>query len=789
MSDNQHFKVSSFIKDIIGRDLVTNEYAAIFELVKNSLDASATTVDIIFDMENSNITIVDDGLGMSAKDINDKWLFVAYSDKAVRRQETYRDKITPPTQFAGSKGIGRFACDTLGEKLELYTRTEGSPTVSNLIIDWTDFEQNNTDEFQKVDVILNEEASFPNITGITTPKMHGTMLLITKARHKWDKKNIKKLRSELTKLIDPFGTTQHATISIRLNNSSELFDQQEFSDLTGPIGNNVADILKEKTSRIDVVIKDDIILTTLFDRGKQIYKIEEPLPYEELKGCTIHGEIYYLNKSAKQSFTSRMGVQPVKFGSIFLFLNKFRISPIGDELDDTFGLNRRSQQGQKRYFGTRDVLGRVDVSAPPKLFREVSSRDAGLVEDAHSRALFEAIRKHMIFRLERYVVGVNWPDRFDKFRDTPEGLESDEARERILAIIGGIARSKEIKILYYDKDLIQVSDDVDEATSRTLRDISDLAKSSGDNFLYEKVESARKRIEELKSSREEALKVAAQAQRERERADAKIERLEQQAAFLESSLDVDVDKVQLLMHEAIIHVNHVESAVANASRDVNDLSSQIHTLIKNNSENKELGQSSKLEDSLISMRSVSKTALTSLASATLSTERLKTILSLAPNIKFNLDTGKIRGDLLKFLDELFKVRLAGLEGMPKANFDNGGLTLKRKFSPVDIAIVVNNLLDNSRKAKATSVFFKAVKKGKNSVAILVTDDGLGIDRNRVNPSKIFERGYTSSPRGTGLGLYNVRKIIEEMGGKIILLDNEGRADFEITLPEETEIEP
>ena len=35
------FRISSHLKDIIGRDLVTNQFVAIFELVKNSFDAGA----------------------------------------------------------------------------------------------------------------------------------------------------------------------------------------------------------------------------------------------------------------------------------------------------------------------------------------------------------------------------------------------------------------------------------------------------------------------------------------------------------------------------------------------------------------------------------------------------------------------------------------------------------------------------------------------------------------------------------------------------------------------------
>ena len=88
-----------------------------------------------------------------------------------------------------------------------------------------------------------------------------------------------------------------------------------------------------------------------------------------------------------------MKVRPAEFGSIFLFLNNFRVFPIGEEYDDTFGINRRKQQGQSRRLGTRDILGRVDVFAPPRMFREASSRDAGLIEDAHSRELLRCNSK------------------------------------------------------------------------------------------------------------------------------------------------------------------------------------------------------------------------------------------------------------------------------------------------------------------------------------------------------------------------------------------------------------
>ena len=43
------FRISSFLKDLIGRELITDEFVAVFELVKNSFDANAKTVKVIFE--------------------------------------------------------------------------------------------------------------------------------------------------------------------------------------------------------------------------------------------------------------------------------------------------------------------------------------------------------------------------------------------------------------------------------------------------------------------------------------------------------------------------------------------------------------------------------------------------------------------------------------------------------------------------------------------------------------------------------------------------------------------
>lgn len=773
MTKPETFRISSHLKDIIGRDLVTNEFVAIFELVKNSIDAGATRVDIEFDPEENSISLIDNGRGMSDADIREKWLFVAYSEKALSSPDNYRDKIKPAGQFAGSKGIGRFACDTLGEKLELYSRASTGGQIAVLEVDWTRFERDSTDEFQKVKVSLGSVEAFPKVYCAKPITDRGTMLVIKDTRQEWDEESIGRLRRDLAKLIDPFGTSSHVTVSTWLLDGAD----EAIDGVDGPVGNDIADLLRDKTSRIEVKISDDTIHTTLFDRGRKIYEIQEPSLYGDLADCEVSGQIFFLNRSAKHTFTSRMGVRPVEFGSVFLFLNGFRISPIGDENDDTLGLNRRKQQGQSRYLGTRDIIGRVDVSARPKLFREVSSRDAGLVEDARSRALYKAILTHMIFRLERYVVGVNWKDSSDQSRDTAEGLETDRARERVLGIVGALAKSKDVEILYYDRELVRVSDDPDQITEDALKAMSAVAESRGDTSLLGQIEDARKRIEELKASRDEARQAAQRAMEERARADARIAALVKQAAFLGSSHDVDVERVQLLMHQAAIHVGHVRSAIANAAHEARDLMKAA--VLPDGAEDID-----DVEDLMAAIRQSARRISASIAGASLSGDRLRTVLSFAPNIRVDLETDKVHGDLARFLTEYFDVRLVGIPDMPTATFEASDVELVREFSPVDVAVLVDNLLDNARKAKATKIEFFASRKGPNSLLIRVVDDGLGIDEQRVDPSMLFERGYSGSANGTGLGLYSVRQILEGMGGTIELVGDGSRADFEIVIPGE-----
>jgi two-component system sensor kinase FixL len=116
------------------------------------------------------------------------------------------------------------------------------------------------------------------------------------------------------------------------------------------------------------------------------------------------------------------------------------------------------------------------------------------------------------------------------------------------------------------------------------------------------------------------------------------------------------------------------------------------------------------------------------------------------------------------------------------------LALDRKLAPVmadsiGIAQVLINLISNARDAGAHSVRFEteAAPDRPGVVRMSVVDDGGGIAPEVA--ANLFNPFYTTKSKGTGLGLWLSRRIIQNFGGTIELASGDrGGAIFIITLP-------
>jgi signal transduction histidine kinase len=96
--------------------------------------------------------------------------------------------------------------------------------------------------------------------------------------------------------------------------------------------------------------------------------------------------------------------------------------------------------------------------------------------------------------------------------------------------------------------------------------------------------------------------------------------------------------------------------------------------------------------------------------------------------------------------------------------------------------VMNNIVQNAREsAGPTGKVLVTLGKNKNGEAVIeVCDSGQGISKARE--VQLFEPFYTTKPRGTGLGLFLSRQLMEHMGGELRLSAHKGRlggAEFQL----------
>jgi signal transduction histidine kinase len=102
--------------------------------------------------------------------------------------------------------------------------------------------------------------------------------------------------------------------------------------------------------------------------------------------------------------------------------------------------------------------------------------------------------------------------------------------------------------------------------------------------------------------------------------------------------------------------------------------------------------------------------------------------------------------------------------------------------PEQMRSMIENLVGNAVKYARSAVHVEVSQDG-NGLTFTVADDGPGIPD--VYQEKIFEEYYQApgSVKGTGLGLFSVKKVVDNHGGGVIVSSlPDGGTRFEITLP-------
>jgi len=351
---NLQFTVDSLLLGEIGERLVTKNYIALAELVKNAFDADAPSITIRFINagmeqveEESKIIISDTGSGMNFRQIQEFWMRIATPNKL-------REPITPRfgRKKAGSKGIGRFACARLAKKLILESvgkRKDNGFDHTRVVFNWDEYKPGTT-----LTAVNNTYS-----TEILTHGPTGTTLRLIGLRDLWKESEFNVLRRQILGLS--IASTAKREDFEEDPGFNIILDAPDFEKGIGPISEQVMNagwgrlkgsVLQDGTTTLELEASQ--IGKTRFEFTEKFEKI----PGTEFDVAIIWNRKDYCRDSKTLALYTINDIFENRSG-IKVFLDGFRVYPYGDVDDDWLGIDKR----QARRLGKTDpVFERISKS-------------------------------------------------------------------------------------------------------------------------------------------------------------------------------------------------------------------------------------------------------------------------------------------------------------------------------------------------------------------------------------------------------------------------------------------
>lgn len=771
METTLHFKTNTLLKNLVGKDLINDDNIAIVELVKNSYDAESDNVLVRFtgfsskevSTEASRIVVVDEGVGMDITDIRDKWLNIAYSEKSTLKQED-------GAYLAGNKGIGRFSCDRLGEHLDLLTRKKRGDLL-HLRINWPDFEiegkKDLTIQEISLEIAIVNDAQAARLAGLPKFPKVGTALVISKLRSTWNRERLREVKTALEKFLNPnqLFLRNQFRINLSVPDLEKADARKTYPErIHGEIQNQIFDKLKFNSTYIDAQISGDIstVRTVLYHEGDKVFELaERNEAYDQL--ANTHVVIYYLNPYKKAYFKRQTGVRLVDFGSIFLFLNGFRIAPYGDRGDDWLGLDVRKTQGTTRYLSSRDIVGRIEITDNGDRFKPVSSRE-GLKKTASFNQLRDAFFLDTLRKLEKFVVdGLDWdsvPQTLRQELANNEGLDWkntaeqyveswERKQQRIVLSITTLIGSSPDRIIkfWFNPILLEgVYESRQEEVKKLLVDLEGIEPEKFDPKLKTSLSKFRVLIKEKDEEAKAAKSAAADLRVVVAQKDEKISKLEgetetyrAQTLFFQQATTLDVKQLMAYHHQINLDATIVDNYLSKA---IKELRNTINT----------------------------QSVLENLQKASFANKRISATAQFASKASFRAGTKKEPTDIPAFFEQyLLNVAKDFLAAGLKLEVSNAAQEpFEIKASRVELSVLIDNIISNANKAQARKLTVGISKVSTNVLRISFVDDGRGLSKELPGIDSVFEMGITTTA-GSGLGLYQSRQIVENIGGRISAL--------------------
>ncbi len=456
----------------IGAELISSEIVAITELVRNCYDADATRVEIRFTdphlPEKARFEIVDNGHGMTQEILLGPWLEPATDHKTSNGGAMGGTRSPAGRRRLGSKGVGRFAAQRLGDHLTVSTATEDLDNVLEARFNWI--------ALDRADRYL-DELEIPWREVAVAKTWHGTRLEIDGLKDEWTEERFERLRLSLSRMVGPGLGTDTFELFIVINGVPE------------PIRPSIEHVPAMYSIDGEVSADGSCTLTYRDSSGA-----EEPWERSVLWPPTAEStagpfrvsiNAWDLDKDALEyyfkSHDLAYGLRDFRrmireHSGISLYRDGFRILPYGEPDNDWLRLDRRRVNNPTLRLSNNQILGAIHLKADenPRL-RDQTNREGLVTNESYTH--LQRVTLEILSYLEAR--------RFKARREMYLDLRGGAARSapEVLAArspeIQGLLERLETNELGPTRDLVQelrrLLDENREAGATALRQYADLA--------------------------------------------------------------------------------------------------------------------------------------------------------------------------------------------------------------------------------------------------------------------------------------------------------------------------
>ncbi len=814
------FKVSARTAKLIGLENFSTEEGAVIELVKNTYDADAHNCILIFDLkikiektvdkegdeiqiekfekENSSIFIIDNGIGMNDKIIQNQWMTIG-TDNKLYEHTTELGRVK-----TGAKGIGRFALNRLGmltdmtslptlisiEEEEEVDVNKFIPNNDNIgfewTVDWKDFDKKGA-TVSDVEAVLSDEenlnlkkvllsrfSSYPKVKKVLENIVFksGTIIEITELNDEWNEDKLRKLFGNLEMLLPPEGQNDFAIDFFLLNNLEEFgtvkrafYDDYDYK-LKASYNQNNDKVLNVEISR------NELDIDALENRYSEVFEFDmmknPPFKLEDFKKNKIDLNLpieKLLSEKVDKDLLERVG----QFGFTFYFLK----NTISDDKEEG------------------------DVKKYPYKNFDSANRKSWLKKFGGIKMFRDD------FRIRPYGEnGDDWLRLGERQSKSPGGVgRLGGYRIRPNQIAGTIKISRLHNESFQDKSGREgiIENDVFDLFKNILLEIIGLFEKDRNIIMYNLSQLHSQRNEEaekLRLAEEEAERV----QRQKEERESQKENTDKKNGDQSSKENKDYSDAEEKMADGFLILKKENEkkdeelrllrSLASVGLIISSFAHEVRSLrarliprtkflvdeLRNHLSEEKLSQTLDKDDNpfyMIDLMREEDIKLKHWLDYSLST------LKIDKRERKNLDFSKYFESFKANWSKALEQRNISLD-LKKLDDDNEHII--RAFE-VNMDSIFNNLLSNSINAhygynNEQKKIEIAWKKNGNTIEIYFSDNGKGLDEiYKDNPEVIFNLNESSKTDnkgnkiGTGLGLYIVKSIIEEYNNSSISIIN------------------